>query len=80
MKRKKSTLPAIIPNQPLSYWCGDGAKFIAESQKNEMNRMNLIRKAEQAKKKPKGKPPKPKTIIRAKTRIVNYKSVRTINN
>lgn len=39
-------MPAIIDNQPLSYWCGDGAKSIAESQKNERNRMNLIRKAE----------------------------------
>lgn len=88
-KPRKSTLPAIIPNQPQSWWGwggSDGAKFTAENQKNERNRMNLIRKAERcarslsvalslSKGLLKGNP-----LIRAKTRIVIYKSVRTINN
>lgn len=86
-RKRKSTLPAIIPNQPDTpvrwyFRSGDGAKQIAESQKNERNKMNLIRKAEQPGRSlslSKGKQPT-KPIIRAKTRVIIYKSVRTINN
>lgn len=84
MRKRKSTMPVIIDNQPqcgYHWWkSGDGAKSISESQKNKRNKMNLISQAEQAKKKPKTKPPKPKKIIRSKTRITALKSVRTINN
>lgn len=86
MNPRKSTIPAIVPNQPEAYfgWSGsDGAKFRAESQKNERNKMNLVRKAEQPARSlslSKGKPANTKPLVRSKTRIVIYKSVRTINN
>lgn len=88
-KHRKTTMPAIVPNQPQLWWWGrrgsDGAKFRAEHHKNERNRRHLIRSPEQP-------PPNltgfrnllgvnlTKPIIRAKTRIRVYKSVRTINN
>ena len=80
-------MPVIIDNQPqcgYHWWkSGDGAKSIAESQKNNRNRMNLIRRAERSARSlslSKGKPATTKPLVRSKTRIVIYKSVRTINN
>lgn len=79
-QRRKSTMPAIIDNQPFSWYWGDGAKSIAESQKNQRNKENLIRKAEQPAKTPKTKPANTKPLVRSKTRVNVYPRVRTINN
>lgn len=83
-KRRKSTMPAIIPNQPQSSWgwsgC-DGQKFITEADKNERNRRRLICSPELPATIPKtNKVTGTKPLIRSKTRIRVYKSVRTINN
>lgn len=87
-KHKKSTMPAIIPNQPYPnywhWWCGDGAKQRAENYKNQRNKRRLINNPEQKAKTLTGfrnlsglkTAAKPRTA----TRTRNYPQVRIINN
>lgn len=89
-KHRKSTMPAIIPNQPQyrvywPYYGGDGEKFRTEADKNERNRRRLILSPERRPEFIEGQHNRrclslSKAKPRTATRTRNYPQVRTINN
>lgn len=85
-KHQKTTMPAIVPNQPDSYNGWEyfvSERYTREHAKNERYRRHLLSRAIRPKSNAKNKvtvPDRVKGRVRSKTRIKIYKSVRTINN
>lgn len=83
MKHRKSTMPIIIPNQEFYnsvnwFSFSDNSQQMKQWRENERNKELLTLKPAQLPDKPAPKQKQPPQ--RSKTRIINYKSVRTINN